>query len=56
VVAGGRSVVRLPNPPPLELPEGFGSLIETRVTTGTGSVAARRTVVASGSRAAGSLR
>ena len=56
VVAGGRSVVRLPNPPPLELPEGFGSLIETRVTTGTGSVAARRTVVGSGSRAAGSLR
>ena len=52
VVAGGRGVVRLPNPPPLELPEGFGALIETRVTTATGSVAARRTAVAPG----GSLR
>ena len=52
VVAGGRGVVRLPTPPPLELPEGFGALIETRVTTATGSVAARRTAVAPG----GSLR
>ena len=56
VVAGGRSLVRLPNAPPLELPEGFGSLIETRVTTSTGSTAARRTAVAAGSRGAGSLQ
>jgi hypothetical protein len=49
VVAGGRGVVRLPNAPPLELPEGFDTLIETRVTTSTGSMAARRTAVAPGS-------
>ncbi len=47
VVAGGRSVVRLPNAPVLEMPEGFGTLIETRVTTSTGSLAARRTVTGS---------
>jgi hypothetical protein len=45
VVAGGRAVVKLPPPPVLELPEGFGALIETRVTTLTGAVAARRTAV-----------
>ena len=56
VVAGGRSVVRLPNAPALELPNGFGALIETRVTTPTGSIAARRTVVTAGSRGAGNLR
>jgi len=44
--------VRLPNPPPLELPEGFGTLIETRVTTPTGALAARRSVVTSPSRGA----
>jgi len=53
VVAGGRTVLRLPNPPSLEMPDGFGTLIETRVTTLTGSVAARRTVVAAGPRGAG---
>ncbi len=55
VVAGGRSVLRLPNPPALELPDGFGTLIETRVTTSTGSLAARRTVVVAGSRSAGGV-
>jgi subtilisin family serine protease len=44
VVAGGRAAVALPVPPPstLDLPEGFGALIETRV----GPVAARRTAAA----------
>ena len=56
IVAGGRSMVRLPNAPPLEMPEGFAALIETRVTTSTGSVAARRTAVAATSRGAGGLR
>jgi hypothetical protein len=56
VVAGGRSVLRPLNPPSLDLPVGFGMLIETRVTTPTGSVAARRTVIAPGSRGAGGLR
>jgi subtilisin family serine protease len=54
IVAGGRSVIRLPNPPVLELPEGFGTLIETRVTTLTGSVAQRRVMVSPPSRGAGS--
>jgi subtilisin family serine protease len=42
VVTGGRAAVALQVPPPsaLELPEGFGALIETRVGT-----AARRTAV-----------
>ena len=53
VVAGGRTVLRLPNAPSLEMPDGFGTLIETRVTTLTGSVAARRTVVTAGPRGAG---
>ena len=53
VVAGGRTVLRLPNPPSLDMPEGFGTLIETRVTTLTGSLAARRTVVTPQSRGAG---
>ena len=48
VVAGGRAVVRLPNPPPIEKPEGFAALIETRVTTPVGTVAARRMAVGSG--------
>jgi hypothetical protein len=56
VVAGGRTVLRLPNAPVLEMPEGFGTLIETRVTTPTGSVAARRTLVTTGPRGAGNLR
>jgi hypothetical protein len=44
VVAGGRAAIPLPLPPvsALELPEGFGALIETRV----GPVAARRTAAA----------
>ena len=45
VVAGGRAVLRLPSPPALELPDGFGTLIETRVTTLTGAVSARRTTI-----------
>ena len=48
VVAGGRAVVRLPNPPAIEKPEGFAALIETRVTTLVGTVAARRMAVGSG--------
>ncbi len=43
VVAGGRVVVRLPAPPSLLLPDGFSTLIETRVNTQTGTEAARRT-------------
>ena len=53
VVAGGRSMVRLPNPPSLDLPEGFSTLIETRVTTLTGTIAARRTTVGTGGGARG---
>jgi hypothetical protein len=45
VVAGGRAIVRLPAPPPLEKPEGFAALIETRITTLVGTFAARRTTV-----------
>ncbi len=56
VVAGGRGVIRLPSAPSLDMPEGFGTLIETRVTTMTGSVAARRTVVAPPSRGAGGVK
>jgi hypothetical protein len=56
VVPGGRSVIRLPNPPSLDLPDGFGTLIETRVTTMTGTMAARRSVVAPASHGAGGLR
>ena len=54
IVAGGRSVIRLPTPPTLELPQGFGTLIEARVTTLTGSVAARRVSLSSQTRGAGS--
>src|SRR6266540_3104433 len=53
VVAGGRRIVRLPTPPPLDLPEGFSALIETRVTTSTGTIAARRTTVGTGLGARG---
>lgn len=56
VVAGGRSIVRLPNPPSLDLPEGFSTLIETRVTTLSGTIAARRTTVGPGARGASGLR
>jgi subtilisin family serine protease len=56
VVAGGRAVVRLPAPPTLPLPDGFGTLIETRVTTLTGSVAARRTQIPPAGRGASGLR
>ena len=45
VVAGGRTVVKLPAAPALELPAAFGALIETRVSTLAGAVAARRSVV-----------
>ena len=53
LVAGGRSVVRLPTTPALDVPDEFSTLIETRVTTLTGSMAARRTTVAASSRGAG---
>jgi subtilisin family serine protease len=56
VVAGGRTVVRLPSPPPLQLPDGFTTLIETRVTTLTGLVAVRRTAMPTGARGASGLR
>ena len=56
VVVGGRVLVRLPTPPSLLVPEGFSPLIETRVTTSTGAVAARRTPVAAGARGASGLR
>ncbi len=56
VVAGGRTVIRPPTPPPLDLPEGFATLVETRVTTVTGSLAARRTVVTPPARGAGGLK
>ena len=56
LVAGGRSVVRLPTAPSLDVPDGFSTLIETRVTTLTGNMAARRTAVAAGSRGAGDGR
>jgi len=47
VVAGGRAAVTVPVPPgsALELPQGFGALIETRVTAATGTAAARRSAV-----------
>ena len=53
VVSGGRAAVPLPVPPAsaLELPPGFGGLIETRVTAATGgggsggAAATRRTAV-----------
>jgi len=47
VVPGGRAAVAVPVPPAsaLELPQGFGALIETRVTAGTGAAAARRSAV-----------
>ena len=56
VVAGGRTVLRLPNPPALAMPDGFAALIETRVTTLTGSLAARRTPVPPQSRGAGGIK
>jgi tripeptidyl-peptidase-2 len=56
VVAGGRTVVRLPTPPPLQLPDGFSTLIEARVTTLTGTLAVRRIPVAAGARGASGLR
>ncbi|MDP3910537.1 MAG: hypothetical protein Q8Q14_09090, partial [Gemmatimonadales bacterium] len=48
VVAGGRVVMRLPGAPALALPTGFSALIETRVTTAAGALAARRTSVPAG--------
>ncbi len=56
VVAGGRTVLRLPTAPALIMPDGFAALIETRVTTLTGSFAARRTPVPPQSRGAGGIR
>lgn len=56
VVAGGRTLVRLPAAPSLPLPEGFSPLIETRVTTLMGTVAARRTPLPTGARGASGLR
>jgi hypothetical protein len=52
VVAGGRTIVRPPTPPALPLPEGFRTLIETRVTTMTGTIAVRRMTVPAGTRGA----
>jgi subtilisin family serine protease len=52
VVPGGRTMVKLPNPPSLDLPDGFAALIETRVTTASGSVAARRTTLTPAARGA----
>ncbi|HWC75116.1 MAG TPA: S8 family serine peptidase [Gemmatimonadales bacterium] len=52
LVAGGRTIVRLPNPPSIDTPDGFAALIETRVTTLAGTLAARRTAVASGAEGA----
>jgi len=52
VVAGGRTIVRPPTPPALPLPEGFRTLIETRVTTMTGTIAVRRMTVPAGARGA----
>ena len=47
VVAGGRAAVALPVPPAsaLELPEGFGALVETRVAGPSSTAAVRRTAV-----------
>ena len=47
VVSGGRAAVSLPVPlaSALELPPGFGALIETRVTAASGAAATRRTAV-----------
>jgi len=56
VVAGGRTIVRPPTPPPLQLPEGFRTLIETRVTTLTGTIAVRRMTVPTGARGASGIR
>jgi hypothetical protein len=56
VVAGGRTVLRLPNAPSLDMPDGFATLIEARVTTLTGSLAARRTTISPQSRGAGNLK
>lgn len=56
VIAGGRTVVRLPTPPSLQLPDGFSALIETRVTASTGTMAVRRIPVPAGARGASGLR
>ena len=56
VITGGRTVVRLPTPPSLQLPDGFSTLIETRVTTSTGTMAVRRIPVPAGARGASGLR
>jgi len=56
VIAGGRTVVRLPTPPSLQLPDGFSTLIETRVTASTGTMAVRRIPVPAGARGASGLR
>ena len=56
VVAGGRTVVRLPSLPALQLPDSFSTLIETRMTTLTGLVSVRRNPMPSGARGASGLR
>ena len=56
VIAGGRTVVRVPTPPSLQLPDGFSTLIETRVTASTGTMAVRRIPVPAGARGASGLR
>jgi tripeptidyl-peptidase II len=56
LVAGGRTVIKLPNPPSLDLPEGFATLLETRGTTQTGSLAARRSVLPPPARGADGIR
>ncbi len=47
VVPGGRAAVPVPAPPAsaLDLPPGFGALVETRVTASTGAPAARRSAL-----------
>ncbi len=47
VVAGGRAAVTVPGAAAasIELPEGFGALVETRVTPATGAAAVRRSAV-----------
>jgi tripeptidyl-peptidase II len=42
VVAGGRTLIKQPTGSSLQLPDGFTTLIETRVTTLSGGFAARR--------------
>jgi subtilisin family serine protease len=56
VVAGGRTLVRIPAAPALQLPDGFSPLMETRMTTAAGTTAVRRTTVPPDGRGASGLR